>query len=455
MKICNRGLNFVQILGNGDVRICAWNFDNVIGNLLEEDFYDIYHGEKANKLRESLICGSYSYCQVDRCPFLANGTIKDELVELDEIPEYPDEIYLAYDRTCNYNCTCCYNCKETPEEYKNNIEIIEKKLEPVLKKVRKIGANGDGELFASPHILKTLHDWKPEAPAEEISVSLETNGSLFTPKNWEKISNLGQYQLKVNITIFSFEESTYQFLSGTKLPISNLENNLRFVKELREQGIINELELATVMQEYNFREIPELVRRCIEEFGADQVRIRPYLQWGVQDHAMEWFYDVRNPYHPYNKEYQRVMQDPIFKHPKAWKWGNDFPSDSGIHPFYRMEGTANIYEKMLMMDNFAERLKNYITNKTSGQMAIYGLSRVGKTLIHMGFTPDIIIDKYTQETCYEGIDVIRPEKQEEKKIGYILIGLSYYTDLLKEKMERTYGLEEGQVEYISDVLEKL
>ena len=457
MKICNRGLNFVQVLGNGDVRLCAWNYDNVIGNLLEQDFYDIYHSERAKEIRESLINGTYRYCPVDRCPFLANGTMSEEQVELDEIPDYPDELYLAYDRTCNYRCTSCINCNPVPETYKNNIAVIEKKLEPVLKKIRKIGANGEGELFASPSILKLLRNWKPEAPANEISVSLETNGSLFTPENWEKISNLGQYHLKVNITIMSFDEGTYQFLSGTKLPVANLEKNLLFVKSLREQGVINELELATVMQEYNFREMPTLVRRCIEEFGADVVRVRPYQQWGAQDAAMEWFFDMRNPMHPYYAEYKRIMQEPIMQHPKVWKWANNLPSESGIHPFYRVNAVADLYERMFGIEACFEKINAYGTKRLDkdGIMAVYGLGRIGKLLLQKGLEAEVVLDQFSTTKEFCGKPIVRPDKKTDLNIQYILITVSYEIPKLKERLMRIYGLGEGQVEYISEVLDRI
>ncbi len=457
MRVCDRALNFVQILGNGDVRLCAWNYDNIIGNLLEQDFYEIYHGEKANRLRASISNGTYEYCPADRCPFLANGTIANELVEIEEIPEYPSELYLAYDRTCNYKCISCINCNPVPEAYRHNTEIVERKLQPILRKIKKIGANGEGELFASRSILNLLHNWKPEAPVDEVSVSLETNGSLFTPENWEKISNLGQYKLKVNITVMSFDEGTYQFLSGTRLPISNLEQNLLFVKELREKGVINELELATVMQEYNFREIPTLVKRCIEEFGADVVRVRPYQQWGARDAAIEWFFDMRNPEHPYYSEYKRIMEDPIMMHPKVWKWAGSLPSSSGIHPYYRVNSVADIYERMFEIDNFFTRIKFFGRKKTSGnrKVAVYGLGRIGRFLVNHEFDVDVILDQYTKEETFCGISVRRPEKKNDFNIGYILITLSYEIPGLKEKLMRFYGLTNEYVEYISDVIDKM
>ena len=53
-----------------------------------------------------------------------------------------------------------------------------------------------------------------------------SNGSMFNKNQWEEIANLGQYNLHVAITVMSFEEHTYQILSGTRLPISQIESNL-------------------------------------------------------------------------------------------------------------------------------------------------------------------------------------------------------------------------------------
>ena len=101
-----------------------------------------------------------------------------------------------------------------------------------------------------------MQNWEPNYPVAECKATIETNGSLFNEKNWKKVENLSRFNLHVAITVMSFEEEAYQYLSGTKLPVSNIIDNLHFVKELRERGIINYLELATVYQEGNFRTLP-------------------------------------------------------------------------------------------------------------------------------------------------------------------------------------------------------
>ena len=269
--------------------------------------------------------GDYSDCLIDACPYLSMGTINDHLIEIDDIPEYPSSLYLAHEEICNYTCTFCTSRvtwkKEPLEVRQAGYEAITEKLRPVLPHIKRISAHGRGELFTAKGILKTLSEWKPLASAEECSASLETNGSLFDAEHWKQIENLGQYNLRVAITVTSFDDYTYKLLSGTTLSVQQVIDNLHFVKSLREKGIINHLEIASVVQERNFWQMPDFARRCIEEFGADTVRLRPYLVHGSGDFIRDWFTDMRSATHPYREEYRQIMQDPIFQNPKVLDWG--------------------------------------------------------------------------------------------------------------------------------------
>lgn len=253
-QICERALNWIQIIDyKGTIRLCSWMYDNAIGSLSNQTLKEIYHSEKANELRSKKYRNDYSQCDIDSCPFLAMRDIDNHKVEIEEVPEYPEELYLAYENVCNYSCTSCnihqIMKKNSTKDLTKGYDKIESEIRNVLPYLKKISANGLGELFCSKRILKLLSEWKPIAPKDEISVLLETNGSLFDEKHWKQIENLGQYNLSVAITIMSFDERTYQYLSGTKIPITQIEDNLNFVKSLRKKGIINHLELATVVQE--------------------------------------------------------------------------------------------------------------------------------------------------------------------------------------------------------------
>lgn len=427
MKICKRGLDFIQVIdAYGNCRICSWNRNNYIGSLLEDDLKTIYHGNMADKVRKPLIEGTYDDCPIDNCPYLANGTIAGELVDIDEIPEYPADLYLAYEGKCNYHCTCCtsyLNMKEaTQKDWSVNYDKIEKSIKPILPYVKKISANGRGELFCSPRILKILSEWKPLASQDELSVVLETNGSLFNERNWEKIKNLGQYHLKVAITVMSFQEDVYQYLSGTRLPIDNIINNLRFVKKLREEEIINDFELATVLQEQNFREMPEFTRRCIEEFGADTVRIRPIMPGGPLDEHISWFMDVRNPYHPYYTEYKRIMEHPVFRHPKVLLWSGDCDSTRGEYPGIREKKMAikdgrilDIIQRIVEDKMFTCKLADFLISQNADRLGIYGIGKIAQIILRLNmlekkFKTGPLMDNCTRKPAFDEYRIEKPEK---------------------------------------------
>ncbi len=431
MRICSRGLNRLQVIDyEGSVRLCSWLRDGgIIGKLSEHSLQELWHGARANQIREQLSAGDYSNCDIDACPYLAMGRIKEHEIEISAVPDYPQELQLAFERVCNYACTSCTtarymrgcDAKKAEEGYR----IIEERIRPVLPHLRVIGANGLGELFCSKHTLKLLQEWRPVAPKEEIRVHLETNGSLFDAEHWKQIENLGQYHLSVFITIMSFDEHTYQILSGTKLPIAQIENNLRFVKGLREQGIINYLELATVVQERNFWQMPEFSRRCIEEFGADNVRLRPYEPWGAASQDVEWFTDIRGKYHPYHEEYREIMRHSIFKHPKVSDGSGgldserkELPSAIQLHNLNKRcrqhKVKIKILEKMLTESDWINSLNKLIKDK---DIAIYGLGAIGKRLIEAVSDKSrirCVLDKSVATEAFENIAVYHPEQTSDE-----------------------------------------
>lgn len=410
MELCRRTIEFVQIINeDGEVRLCSWLKDGgVIGKLTDNTMEEIYHSSEAELIREYHLNKNYSNCNPNACPYVANSNVEENFIKIDEIPKFPPSLFLAYENVCNYHCAMCTipDCMKRADtaEREQKLNKIDAELSKILPYVKAISANGLGELFVSKHILKLLSEWKPIADPSECSVSLETNGSLFNEKNWSQIENLGQYHLSVAITVLSFEEDTYQELSGTTLSLSNLIENLHFVKSLKEKGIVNYFEIATVYQEKNFRQLPEFARRCIEEFSADYVRLRPFEPWREVD-MQEWFKDVRNEYHPHHQEFLEIMQNPIFKHPKVHDWGGGQSSGLGPEPYPRTRARYHLIEGILCNDNF-EKITNSII-KTE-QVAVYGMAVVGRALTNFlknYYKIPFCIDKKMNGQAFVGIPI--------------------------------------------------
>lgn len=449
-RICERALNYFQVFDEeGSVRLCGWARDGYIGKLTEHSVRELYNSPEAIRFRDRHIKDDYSLCKLDACNYLAMNEVDSNKVFIDNMPDLPDTLALGFERICNYSCISCpiHNImlKNNERDLEENYRLIEERIREVLPFVKHVSSNGCGELFACKRTLKLLADWTPVAPADECMVSLETNGSLFNEKNWKQIENLGKYHLRVKISVMSFEEPIYRYLSGTMLPISNLIDNLYFVKKLRENGVINYLELATVVQEQNFRGMPEFVRRCLEDFGADYVRLRPYEWWGECSKDEAWFRNIRNPHHPLYKEYKKIMSHDIMSHPKVHDWSGGMDShEVSLAPSVLQTLKLDIVTELtLHADEIIENLHKSMGDIKS--VYIYGLSNAGKVLSKIigdrGIRTVGFLDRGNGNFKWNGIDVVRLENEEvlDHKIPIVITTVEGVCETEKDLKNRHWN----------------
>lgn len=456
MRVCKRGALYLQIMTNGDVRPCDFSVSpeeaKNYGSLLTSSIYDIYHSEVACKMRSVIENGkNFTYCRKDICRNLASGKM-DFMADIDQIPDYPWILNIAYDTSCNYRCKSCIFCDMPKIDEASENKIVQE-IQKALPYVKEIWTNGCGEVFASQSILKLLSEWEPLADSEECVVKLYSNGSLFDEKHWMKIQNISKFYVDVQITVHSFNEATYQFLSGTALPVNRVIENLNYIKSLREKGIVNNFEIATVVQERNFREMPEFTRRCIEEFHADTVRLKGFEPWGAMDKNAEWFFNVRNPLHPYYSEYVEVMKDPIFTHPNVLNWVGYSPSLQGDIP---AKVNYEVMKLWIGADNPVQKIKDYLGINNIEQIYIYGLSELAGFAYKMAKDNNIkiggVIDKYTPKTMWEDLKVYKPTKELLDDInGCIWISLQNKEEYIIEELRRE-GYK-GLIMSIKDILQ--
>lgn len=456
-KICSRGYSLAQVCAeDGQVRVCTWSSLTNAGKLSEMSMKEIMHSDKVKLFHDALLKGDYSFCDEHSCAYLKDGKIDERiLVDYEGELDYPKTLFLAYDHTCNYQCPSCRKGDNICFGKTNtrDFTLLEHEIGKFINKVEVLNGNGLGELFASQSIMKLLQNWKPVC--ENPIVSIETNGSLFTPDNWEKIKCLSKYDLRVNITIMSFDEMTYQTLSGCKLSVNNIINNLKFVKTLRDRGDINYLELATVVQERNFRMLPEFTWRCIEEFGADCVRLRPYESWGVDDRNIEWFYDVVNSEHPYHHEYVQIMKDPIFKNPKVNLWCvND--ERKIVHPSKKYQKDYDTIFRIVTDEKFASKVQKFLLSNNISKLYLYGAGGIGKTIANVLLLHNVeicsFIDEISLESSYNGIRILPLNKTEFEEDSFVLINLATHIESIDYKLEK-YNV--NNYIYINELLERI
>lgn len=440
-KVCKMGLESIWInRAGGEVRMCGWT-NYFIGKLTKSSIEEIWHGEKAERFRTSMLDESYRYCDKNKCPYWANGTIDTLMVEY-KVPEYPKWCSLSYEETCNYVCQFCRDKKYLPfKDEKEKIYIVEKELNKFIGQLDCLSANGVGELFCSPSIMNMLGNLP--YLNKDLKITLESNGSLFNEKNWKKISNLGRYDLAVAITVHSFHEDTYRFLSGTTLPVSNVVNNLRFIRKLREEEIIDHFEIATVVCERNFREMPEFVQYSLKEFNPDTIRLRFFEPYGVRDKSIEWFFDIRNPEHPYYKEFVEVMKHPILSDPRVWKWQGEKLSELKAHPYFDEQKKVKMLSGLMTMNDAENKLKKYLEKYRVKKFTLYGNGYVGQAFVsflnknNICFGP--YFDTYAKKgECFEGHDVYLPTKENIRDYDLLIICSMAHDEIKRTLMDLEY-----------------
>jgi len=376
-RMCRKAFDTVYIAANGNVRICAWN-DVVIGNLLENNLYEIWHGEEADKIRKDFMDGNLRLCREHHCPCCIQGQDyiffnNDEEAQqvYDNLPEFPLEFCIGYDLRCNHVCPSCRAEAFVPDEnYIDNIKTITKNIEPYLKNARMIDINGGGEIFICHELLDMLSRFNPVN--KNCTVYFETNGVLFK-RNWKKIEHLSNNNLIISVTPNSFDRETYRYLAG-KDDLDAFNESFDYMKELRSENKIKHLRVTMVVQDSNFRQIPEFIQNCLDH-NADDIVLRPIFKWFCISEEDWFFKNIQNPAHPYHKEYMEVLNNPICKHEKVFDWGiSEKQKPITFQEFY---AAPNIYDHKYVKN----RKKAIIEKIGNDEVVVYGIGNIGKILV--------------------------------------------------------------------------
>jgi MoaA/NifB/PqqE/SkfB family radical SAM enzyme len=98
----------------GDVRVCCWNWQMPVGNVLRDSMDEIWHGPRIRALRESL--ASYEFAKgCDFCRFQtgegvfagAKMTQFDRFAVTGTDPEWPKQMEFSISNACNLECVMC------------------------------------------------------------------------------------------------------------------------------------------------------------------------------------------------------------------------------------------------------------------------------------------------------------------------------------------------------------
>ena len=315
-NICSFPFTEMNIQLNGDVYTCCkdWNPCS-IGNIDDDDLITIWNSERAKMLRNSILDGSYRYCNVNTCPAMISGN-KSRLITRNaaDVLDYsrPSKIVLTIDSTCNLVCPSCRSEKlieQSPIQNARARKILQSLMdtifnEPHLDKIY-LTMDGSGEIFFSPvyreffenaKIFKTPELWP------NLTIVLCTNGVMMTEKIQKKYVNMFDMSKYIRVSIDAGNKESYDKVrKGGDWDL--LWKNLDYWYATRKNT--SNWTWNVVLQQDNYESIPELIRLAYNyPENLPEIYIVNLLNWGVC--SLEEF-DKKAIWSPKSPEHQRLI----------------------------------------------------------------------------------------------------------------------------------------------------
>ena len=316
---CIEPFSGLDITHSGRVYMCCADWrPTPVGNILETPLMDIWMGEAAAALRNSILDQSFRFCR-PTCPLLDNprgpvskGSQPPTLPSLDRL----NRLTLSYDPTCNLKCPSCRT------SYLGNSEktgLIHEKIiqSDILLRTNLLYIAGDGDPIASPCYWSLLNSLDPLPLNPNLTVRLHTNGLLLTPEKWKELGKTAQRVVSICVSVDAACETTYKLNRGGSW--QQLQNNLAFINSL--PGI--KLEMNFVVQSNNFKEMPDFAHMAFR-YSANFVFFAGIRNWnaprrkeGTVFSDLDYYNRaVHLPSHPQHEQLLEILHDPIFKDPR-------------------------------------------------------------------------------------------------------------------------------------------
>lgn len=315
--ICTQPFNWCEIHADGSVYACCPSWVNVpLGNLLQTPFFDIWNGPEARRQRQSVLDGTFGFCNHARCPRLSGQTVpvmplrdvepsslRDMLQHgITHLPCGPRRINLCYDHRCNLACASCRRDFLQPgKRTLGRIRQIEARVRhAIAPHVEEMTVSGFGDPFGSSSYRSLLQGLDFTEFRRLHTIRLHTNGLLWDHAMWETMPRARELVRSAEISVDAASPSTYA-INRRGGEFFRLLNNLAFIQTLNIP-----VKLSFVVQQNNYLEMPDFVDLA-HGFGFE-VYFSQLVNWGTfseQDFASR---SVHHREHPQHADFIRILR---------------------------------------------------------------------------------------------------------------------------------------------------
>jgi sulfatase maturation enzyme AslB (radical SAM superfamily) len=320
--ICDVPFSSLEIHNNVCFLCCPSWLPNKV-ELSEIPLKDVYNSEPVVDIRNSILDGSFKYCNKELCPYLnklinygvTSGPVrlKEESIPYSTIIKNgtPDYLVMNFDRTCNYKCPSCR--VDLIVEDSKGIQRVEKTIEDIdtyySANVKTLYITGSGDPFVSVGFRNYLRNFNQKKYPKLRSIHLHTNASMWNKEMWDSMPNIHKYVRTCEISIDAATKDTYENKTRLGGNWENLLNNLNFINTLP----IN-VKTSFVVQDTNYMEMETFYNLMYSIFGNKvNVFFGKITNWGTfseGEFKLKQVWDINHPEHQlFKKEFNKVWKN--------------------------------------------------------------------------------------------------------------------------------------------------
>jgi len=283
------------------------------------DVKQSWNSDEAKDIRNSILDGSYRYCDSMQCPFLQKVDsnkdlqLENPLYSRDSLPPdldsainshlnneewSPNVIQFSFDRTCNLKCPSCridliVGDKKKIESVKATIQEIE---DEYATNVKVLYITGSGDPFISVGFRDFLRNFNPKKYPKLEKIHLHTNATKWNKEMWESMPNIHPYVTSCEISIDAATKDTYENKTRLGGNWDELIDNLKFISTLPN---IKRIKPSFVVQNANYKEMKLFYDLMISIFKKrSSVFFGKITNWGTFTDDEFLSNQVWNTHHP-------------------------------------------------------------------------------------------------------------------------------------------------------------
>jgi len=300
----------IHIDVRGEVYLCpcpGWG-NTRVGNILTETLDLMLSSLQAQNIRQSIIDGTYNYCNENQCALIINNrlntadTVPPNVAwQIEDSSRYdmPYEIMFNGDTVCNLSCPSCRTqvikvSDDDTVRHENIGQLIFQNIfsKPSNQRIHLI-TSGSGEVFASPMLQSFLSQLNLK-DFPNLVVSLHSNG-LMAKKNWHKIEHITSAIDAITVSVDAARPDTYEKIRrGGKW--ADILKSLDFLQN-KKSNLGFKLNTRMIVQQSNFQEILEFYELC-KSYNIDRIEYSRLVNWNTWSNIEFKMHDVFDNAHP-------------------------------------------------------------------------------------------------------------------------------------------------------------